>query len=193
MRSTRYEAINAPIKLHLQYNQLTVGELSNILRHWQALLRSSWRESYEFQHTVEAPDARVFTVAMSAENSVELISDYAVQALLVANLTLGPVTDWTRQARLAYAFLTRIWEAQATTRSETDDRVIRETRAVTVTGGSEPAMTFPADMLENAETARRVVDIWRIANGGDIVMAIEDVDETVSDEEPDGNDEDQED
>ena len=33
LKRTGYTQINAPIKLHLEYDRMTVGELSNILRH----------------------------------------------------------------------------------------------------------------------------------------------------------------
>ena len=88
MKSTRYVAINTPIKLHLEYSKMTVGELSNILRHWQALVRAVWREAYELEHGAKAPNTHVMTVASSTENSFDLISDFALQMALIANLVL---------------------------------------------------------------------------------------------------------
>ena len=171
MKSTNYAAINAPIKLHLEYSKMTIGELSNILRHWQALLRAVWREAYELQHGAKAPNTHVLTVASSTENSFDLISDYALQTAFIVNLVLGPVTDWPRQARIAYAYLSLIWE------TESEERLEAGQERVTIIGGKTTAITFPPHMLENEEIAGRLAAFWRIANSGEISITAEEVNE----------------
>ena len=181
MKSTRYAAVNAPIKLHLEYGNMTIGELSNILRHWQALLRAVWRESYEIQHGVKPPNARVLTIATSTENSLDLISDYAIQWAFIVNLILGPAVDWPGQARMAYAYLSLLWE------SEEEKRKGESFERVTITGGETPSLTFPARTLENEEAARRLRELWRVANSGNILVTFEEVNDSgpleISDDE----------
>ena len=176
--------LNAPIKLHLEYRQMTIGELSNILRHWQALLRAVWRDSYELQHSDRAPNARVLTIATSTENSLDLISDYAIPGLVIANLFLGPVTDWPRQARMAYAYLSRLWE------SKKEERIGEGDVGVTIIGGRTPFMRFPAETLENDATARRLAELWRIANSGSISVTFEEVKDSTAPDTPDDEAED---
>ena len=184
MKSTSYAAINAPIKLRLEYSKMTVGELSNVLRHWQALLRAAWREAYELQHGVKAPNTHLLTIASSTENSFDLISDYALQTAIIANLVLGPVTDWPGQARMVYAYLSLIWETEGEAHLEADQE------RVTIIGGDTPAITFPSNMLENEEIAGRLKAFWKIANSGDISISIQEVNELGTTEVPDDEAED---
>lgn len=184
MKSTGYAALKAPIKLHLEYSKMTIGELSNILRHWQALLRAVWRDSYELQHGDRAPNARVLTIATSTENSLDLISDYAIPGVVIANLFLGPVTDWPMQARMAYAYLSRLWESKKEERIEGGDV------GVTIIGGRTPFMSFPAETLESDATARRLVELWRIANSGSISVTFEEVNDSTPPDTPDDEAED---
>ncbi len=171
MKSTRYAAINTPIRLHLEYGKMTVGELSTILRHWQALLRAVWRVAYELQHDDKAPNIHVLTVTSSTENSFDLISDYALQTAVVANLALGPVSDWPRQARIVYAYLAHILEKVR------NERPKAGLERVTIIGQNTAAITFPSHLLENEEIAGRLTGLWEIANGGDISITAEEVSE----------------
>ena len=184
MKSTSYAAVNAPIKLHLEYSKMTIGELSNILRHWQALLRAVWRDAYELQHGVRAPNTHVLTIATSTENSLDLISDYALQGAIIANLILGPVTDWPRQARIAYAYLSHFRE------TEREARLEEGQEQVTITGGKTPLIAFPSHMLENEAISERLVEFWRIANSGNISVTVEEVNASSATEVPDGEAED---
>ena len=180
MKSTSYAAVNAPIKLHLEYSKMTIGELSNILRHWQALLRAVWRDAYELQHGVSAPNTHVLTIATSTENSLDLISDYALPGAIIANLILGPVTDWPGQARIAYAYLSLLWETERGARPEEGNE------HVTITGGKTPVITFPSHLLENEAIAGRLGAFWRIANSGNISFTVEEVNDSSATEVPDG-------
>ena len=45
MRTENYRQIEAPVKLLLEFEHLTVGELSNVLRQYQALLPAAWRDT----------------------------------------------------------------------------------------------------------------------------------------------------
>ena len=118
-------------------------------------------------------------MATSTGNSIDLISEYAIPAAIAANLIFGPVTDWPRQAKIAYTYLSRIWEREREERPELGNN------QVTVIGGSTPEMSFPADMLENDSVARRLVEFWRIANSGDISMTVEEEDRSSTTEESD--------
>ena len=180
MRATNYMALNAPIRLHVEYGKMTVGELSNILRHWQALLRAVWREVYEQQYRVKAPNTHVLIVASSTGKSLDLVSDYAIYALLLANPIVGPVTDWPRQARAAYAYLSLIWTA-----GKKEYLNVGQER-VTIMGGDRPAMTFPSHMLENEEIAGRLESLWKIANSGDMSFTVEEPDESDTNDPADG-------
>ena len=69
------------------------------------MLRAAWREVYEDEHPGSVPTAHVITVAAATESSFDLISEFAVPALHIAASAVGPVTNWPRQARLAYAHI----------------------------------------------------------------------------------------
>ena len=88
MKATNFVQIGTPIKLHLEYDKMNVGELSVILRNWQALLRSVWLESYRIQRNAMPPTTRVLTSAASTEHSFELVSEYAIPALVIATAVL---------------------------------------------------------------------------------------------------------
>ncbi len=192
MKSTAHVAITAPIKLHLEYREMTVGELSNILRHWQALLRVAWREAYELQHGRRAPKPRVFTVAASTGNSFDLISEYALPWILIASQILGSATDWHRQARIAYGYLSHIWKIKSGEYVEREptleegfegELAIRENtdvgeQQVTIIGGDKPAITFPSHILDQSETSGRLLQFWKIANSGDIAATMQEIHDT---------------
>ena len=118
LRSRRYRSIDAPIKLKLEFNEITVGELSSLLRQWQALVRSAWRESYGLSNSGRVPTARILVVSASTENSFEILTDIAIP-LSIATAFMGPFKDWPRIARTAWSFLELAWTERTDRSDET--------------------------------------------------------------------------
>ena len=167
MKTTGYRPISVPIKLHLDFDQMTVGELSNILRQWQALLRSAWRESYELVYSPRVPTVRLLTVSASTENSFDLLSDFAIPAVLYTTAVAGPILEWPSVARTAYYYLASIWEPKGE-RYQADD-----SRHIVIIGGDTPAMRLPVAALGDTEVGERVENLWSTANSGEINITVE--------------------
>ena len=167
MRTRGYQPISVPAKSHLDFDQMTVGELSNILRQWQALLQSAWRESYELAYSSRAPTMHLMTVSASTENSFELFSDFAIPAVYVANVILGPVKDWLPAAMNAYRYLASAWE------SRSRQPLAESSGHVLIRGGDSPEMMVPVSALRDTEVGPRVETLWSIANSGLIKVTVE--------------------
>ena len=180
MKATNYAQINAAIKLHLEYDKMTVGELSNIARQWQALLRAAWRESYAAERGRTAPNARVLTVAASTENSFELVSEYALPTLVFATMVLGPIVTWPGLARAAYARIRN--------RMDSIIETVPEGRTYMRVGDRE--VNLPDDTFADDETAERARRFLETLISGQIVGAIEDPDARDNGEDPDDVEED---
>ena len=166
MRSTKYESIEVPIRLHLEFNQMTVGELSSILRQWQALLRSAWRESYELQFTRRVPTARVLTVSASTKRSFDILSEFAIP-LQLSTAFLGPVYNWPYLARAVCGYLGSVWPPK----TQHLDR--EDSGHVFIMGGQTPVLDVSADDLKDTETGQRIERLWEIANSGSIKIIVE--------------------
>ena len=174
MKSTDFKSIGAPIKLRLEFDETTVGELSSILRQWQVLLRTAWRESYEISYQDSIPNARVLVASASTENSFEILTDYALPVTYVVAIW-GPVIGWPAVARIAYRYLASVWSEK----EEQNDVVASD--HVYLRGGESPELRVPADILRDSETGERLERMWEIANSGAINLTVE---------VPDDNDED---
>ena len=174
MKSTDFKSIGAPIKLRLEFDETTVGELSNILRQWQVLLRTAWRESYEINYRVSPPNPRILVSSASTENSFEIITDISLPLTVVGGI-LGSDTDWVDVARTAYRYLASIWSEKK------DDDYAEASDHVYIRGGKDPELIASPDALRDNETGERIERLWKTANSGGINLTIE---------EPDDEDED---
>ena len=177
MRTRTYRPIEVPIRLHLEYNQITVGELSNVLRHWQVVLRSAWKESMQLKTSEEMPAGNVPTVRLlissaSTENSFDIITDFATRAVFLGSAVVGPLVRWPVIARNAYGFLFNIWEHNRDESSEYNGEP-----HLYIRGRNSQEMRVPAEILADSRCAEQVVKLWKIANSGDIKIT---VDETIS-------------
>ena len=173
MRNSNYKPIGVPINLHLEFDQMTVGELSSILREWQALLRSAWREWYEIQYSGKAPTARLLAVSASTENSLDLLSDLAIPTLYFTTQVLGPAKDWPAVVGSAYHYLHSVW-SQKERRYEDGDF-----RHVYIRGGFTLELLVDRASLKDSETGERIEKLWKIANSGFIDMTVEEQDDQV--------------
>ena len=170
MKSKNYQPVDAPINLHLEYQFMTLGELSGILRDWQAILLSAWRESFElhdfsseFQDFSLPPSARILTVSGSTERSYDIVSNYAVQGLMVTSAIIGPVSTWPSMARAAYAYIHSIW-TQKQQHGDRDHLFIK--------GGSTPEIQVSYDALRDPETGPRIERLWKRATSGEIKITV---------------------
>ena len=176
MKATNYTQINAGIKLHLEYDKMTVGELSNITRQWQALLRAAWRESYQTVDSRPAPNARVITITASTENSFELTAQYALLTIVITTAVLGPMVDWPGLARAAYRHIQNKLEGSRETGSVRD-----EGRIYMRSGDRE--VNLPNQVLADDETGERARKLMETFFSGGISGTIEEIDEPDSGED----------
>ena len=166
MKSTNYKSIDVPIKLHLEFKEITMGELSNILRHWQALLRSAWRESFALHYQDDIPNVRILVVSTSAENSIEFLSDFAI-SLSVGTALLGPVRDWPAVARTSYHYV----RSELSVREGKRDSAVRD--HVYLRGGTVPKLVASEEALRDREVGQRIERLWEIANSGAVRLTVE--------------------
>ena len=151
-----------PIKLHIEFDQITVGELSNYLRQWQALLRVAWRESYELHSSDRVPNSHILVVSASTENSFEIIACVAIAANL-----FGPAMSWPDVAKRTFRYLHSVW-------SDKEKRFPEESSNHTyIRGGESPEIRVSDDILRDSDAGDRVVTMWRIANGSNVRLRIE--------------------
>ncbi len=166
MKSTSFKSIGAPIKLQLEFKETTVGELSNILRQWQVLLRTAWRESYEINYPGSAPNPRILVASASTENSFEILSDISLPVMYVTAI-FGPVVGWPAVARTAYRFLALVWSEKK------DQNESLASEHVYLRGGESPELRVNADVLKDSETGERLERMWAIANSGGFELTVE--------------------
>ena len=197
MKSNRYEPLNTPIRLHLEYENLTVGELSGILRQWQVVLRSAWRETYVRQsNAVDFTDpegrfisfaakesmyrgsttARLLVVTTSTAHSFDILADFGLdRALLFSTAFLGPIVNWPSFVRVVYEYLRLIVEARL--------KRYGDSGKVLIKGVGSTELQIHSDMLKDSDTADRVERLWEIANSGNVRMSIDMLDEAAEPED----------
>ena len=168
MRSTNYIPIEAPINLHLEFDQMTVGELSNLLRQWQALLRAAWLESWELGFSGRAPTPRLLVVSASTESSYNILSDIAIPALYFTTSVLGPIVQWPSVGRQAYGYLGSMWRSREKLRSERE-----ESERVFIMGRDMAVFSASVDALRDSVVGPRLERMWDTANGGSVNMTVE--------------------
>ena len=66
------------VRVHLEYEQMTVGQLGRYLDGWQALLRTAWREEAERLEGRHIP-VRVFPARIATGESIDVLMEYAVK------------------------------------------------------------------------------------------------------------------
>ena len=170
MKSRNYQPIDAPINLHLEYQFMTLGELSGILRDWQAILLSGWKKSFELQDfssqlldLSSPPSTRILTVSGSTERSYDIVSNYAVMGLTVSSAIFGPVTTWPSVAKTAYAYIHSIW---------TQKRLHGDRNHLFIKGGSSPEIWASYEVLRDPETGPRIERLWKRATSGEIKITV---------------------
>lgn len=167
MRTKNYQQIEVPYRLLLEFDFITVGELSNILRNYGALLRSAWRDTYQKTQFHDSPNSRLITTSASTQHSFELVTQYAIPALFFSTQFLGPVKDWPSIARATFENIISKWS-----------RLARRTEArgsgeVFIQGGATPQLQIPLYALENDDLANRITALWAIAQSGKISLTVE--------------------
>ena len=167
MKSTDFKSIGSPIKLRLEFEGVTVAELSNILRQWNALLRLAWRESYAIHYRGRAPNAHILVASVSTENSFEVLADIA---LATANI-LGPAIDWPTVARIAYGYLASKWR-ESGEQNEADI-----SSHLYLRGGETPELRVSTDVLGDSKIGERIERMWNTANSGGIRLTVEESDD----------------
>lgn len=170
MKSKDLISIGSPIKLRLEFDGVTVAELSNILRQWNALLRVAWRESYAIHYGGRAPNAHILVASASTENSFEVIADIALPLAANASI-LGPAIDWLTLARIAYGYLASRW------REREEQREADVSSHLYLRGGETPELRVSTVVLANRKIGDRIERMWDTANSGGIRLTVEELDD----------------
>ena len=148
MRGSNFQPIEVPVGLFLEYDALTVRELSNLLSRYQTVLRSGWRAVVEPAAAAGVlgnyPSPRILTTSMSSTHSMELIAEYAIPAVAIGNATLGPMVHWPNAVRTAVVYLLGV--GSALRRVNLIDRKNGEFTP----GPAEVAVAEPADQIADA-------------------------------------------
>ena len=148
MKTKSFRSIDVPIKLRLEFDDITLGELSNFLRQWQALLHAAWRESFELSDLGRAPRVHILVASASTENSFDILSYIALHSDYF-EAVFGPVKDWASSVRHVLSFLGLVW-------SRREARIARDdSDRLYIRGGDSPEMSVGVDILRDSEAARR--------------------------------------
>ena len=167
MKSTDYRRIDVPIRLHMSFEDITVGELSKLLRIWQALLRAAWRESYERRYREPSPNARILVNTASTSNSLDIISDIAVHLAFVSTLA-GPVRDWPAVVRDCYRYLGSAWMAE-----RRQQPIGASEHTLNMRGVQAPENLAGTDAYDDSMVRPYVRSFMETANGGGIRVTVE--------------------
>lgn len=163
MKSKDHSRTEVPIRLHLEFDQLTVGELGRFLMVWQALIRAAWLESYEFNIGGTGPEARVVVETVSSGNSLDVVSEIAVNLSTFAS----SIRDMRVLAHACYRYIGAVWLARE--RRQPDLAASH----VFVRGERGAEIIVPVDVLAGSETGGRIERMWSVANSGGITITVE--------------------
>ena len=166
MRTENYRQIEAPVKLLLEFEHLTVGELSNVLRQYQALLRVAWRDTGRAQ-AIRTPPVRLLTVSTSTDHSFDLISEFAIPALHFSTSLFGPVISWPSFANSTFQYVIAAWSRLAR------NPEARRSGQVFIKGVGGTELHVPVSALQETNTARSIENLWAIAHRGRISVTLE--------------------
>lgn len=184
MRSRSYRRIEPAmaIRLSIEFDELTVGELSNILRQYQATLRTAWKIEASDLRMPTVPGPRLLTGLVSSRNSLEIVTEFALHAAMLSNFFVGPVANWPDVVRGTFHRLQaatsrmRIGARPAGRRgadpTDSDDSFDRR---IVIQGGYRPRLELrDPSVLTEEPIARGVTELWRIAQGGqtDIILEL---------------------
>ena len=167
MRTGNYRQIEVPLRLLLEFERLTVGELSNVLRQYQALLRLAWQDTCEDQDITTVPPVRLLTVSASTEHPIDLFAEFAIPALYFSTEVVGPVIHWPGIVHSTFQYIRAIWSG-LTRRPEA-----RASGQIFIQGGETPQLTVPVSALMERDVANRIQDLWRTAQSGAITVTLE--------------------
>lgn len=182
MRARGYQSINVPIRLRLEFEHLTVAELSNILSNYQRMLRASWRETLHDWQAQHSPNVRlVVSGASSGSSPVDIWTDYIIPGIHLGSALVGPLKDWPSVVKTIFHYLRVLWSvADEQSSDDSPDRV-------NITGGSNPQLNILVSVLRDRRTAQEIKELWDIAQRGRIrlTVTLNDTGESVS-FEPEG-------
>jgi|SRR3990172_1223929 len=167
MRGPGYQAINVSIRLRLEFEHLTVAELSNILANYQRMLRAAWRETLHDQKVEKSPTVRlVVTGASSGSSPLEVWVNYVLPGIYLGSAMVGPVKDWPSIVKSIFDYVRELWWVLG---QRPDDPL---SDRVMITGGSHPQLNIPLSALHNRSTAREIQNLWSVAQKGRIKLTI---------------------
>ncbi len=107
-RPKRFHPISHPIRLHLEFEELTGGQLAYYLNAWQALLNRAWQEYYAREFRQPAPRSHVIVTTGTSDKSVELCTLLAIPVGLAQSFVAQNL-NWQIVANGALHFLRSRW------------------------------------------------------------------------------------
>ncbi len=161
-REEEYESVGYPIRLHLEFRTLTVGELGAFLIAYQAALRSSWDLAGKTVDIIalKRSDVRLNLASVSSQHSISIDATFAIQTLFVATAFFGPVKDWPSFTQLVFGYLGNALTHSASEKGQADQILIR--------GGRDPMLVMPAHILQDERASRTVEKLWDVAQSKNI-------------------------
>ena len=153
MRQKQIRAVWRPLRLHLEFEKLSAGEVGSIMTAYQAPLRQAWRSEIRRLGISRPPsEPRVILTSLSTASSLDLLADYGLPALVVSTSLLGPVRNWPAIASGSLRYMA--YELTAIARREPG-------RQMRIVGPAGTQLELPVDVLEDLDLARRAHRFWK--------------------------------
>ena len=113
MRGRGYQPINVSIRLRLEFEHLTVAELSNILSNYQRMLRAAWRETLHDWQVEHSPSVRlVVSGASSGSSPVDIWVNYIIPGIHLGRALVGLIKDWPDFVKAIFNYVKKHWSVR---------------------------------------------------------------------------------
>lgn len=153
MRDDRIGVVDSPVRLYLEYEVITLGELASITRAWDVTIKAFFREEVRRRGTTRLPGLAMVARRVTTPSSSELIADVAL-AISVFNAVGGPLVSWKAMVAASVSHL----GSAMTSLSQSP-----------FLGGVEPSQAFPE--LPPLRTTRAADLLPGGGPQGDVVIA----------------------
>ncbi|GEM_PF-4082264 len=154
MKQGTYQRINQTLRVHVQYEYLTLTELSNLIRAYESALLSLWQsETRRFSSVIQVPRAKLVVNEIHTGNSIDLLTQYAIPALYFTTAIAGPVYDWPGVVGHSFSRLCALLRGYS--------NIPEMAGYVEIEGGTSPYARIPLAALADERITRRVMRLLR--------------------------------
>lgn len=127
------------------------------------------------------PGPRLLTGVVTSQNSIEVVTDFAIPVIIYTHVVIGRVIDWPGVVRATFQRIrntrSRLVESRVFAADAEDDSVelpLVIGRRIVIRGGDEPQLDLgDATVLMDGPVARSLERLWTIAQGGRIDISLE--------------------